>query len=73
MDLHTGNHELEFWDMLQINLNMTNETPGAIIIIIGDLNADPFTPDGKKLFEFVSVNGLTTHITNPTGLSLTKS
>ena len=55
----------EYWDTLQINVNMVQEL-GAKIIIVGDLNADPGTPEGTKLLRFSEANNLTVHVKEPT-------
>ena len=56
----------DFWDVLQTNINLVNEIPGAKIILTGDLNANPTTPEGLKLHNFANENDLKIHITEPT-------
>ena len=55
-----------FWELLQTNINMVTQMPGTKILLTGDLNADPLTPEGRRLSEFAYANGLTVHINQPT-------
>ena len=59
----------DFWDVLQTNFNLVNETSGVKIILTGDLNADPSTPDGQQMLEFANANGLTVHINEATRIT----
>ena len=59
----------DFWNVLQENINVVNETHAAKIFIAGDLNADPNTIEGIKMSEFVFVNRLCTHINEPTRIT----
>ena len=56
----------EFWNVLQENVNLVNETHTGKIFIAGDLNADPNSTEGTKMSEFVYANRLCTHINEPT-------
>ena len=55
-----------FWDLLQDNINLVQELDGAKIVLVGDLNADPRTPHGKKLIALTENNNLSIHIKEPT-------
>ena len=59
----------DFWDILQASIDNIKEITGAKILLTGDFNADPQTPEGIKLQQFVHVNGLTIHITEPTRIT----
>ena len=45
---------------------MVSEIPGAMVILTGDLNANPNTAEGQKLPNFSKVNVLTIHISELT-------
>ena len=55
-----------FWDYLQESIDNAKLDPIKNIIITGDFNADPATPAGRLLQDFVEVNHLRLHITEPT-------
>ena len=55
-----------FWEALQTTVSMIKELDGSKIIITGDLNADPGTPEGTKMINFAEVNSFTVHIKEPT-------
>ena len=59
-----------YWELLQSSLDTVREIDGAKILITGDLNADPSTPEGSNLYEFTVVNGLVRHIDQPTRILL---
>ena len=40
---------VEFWDIFQESLDLVKTSPVSLVMITGDLNADPNTPHGVKL------------------------
>jgi hypothetical protein len=63
------NEQLHFWDSLQECYNKAVIAGYSYIIVIGDLNADPSTPNGELLLAFVEDNNLTKHINEPTRIT----
>ena len=59
----------DFWVTLQDSLDIAKQTNFNNIIITGDLNADPNTPNGIQLHNFCEGNHLTIHVTEPTRLT----
>ena len=57
-----SNSDGTFWDKLQESVNTILEVGGGKILIAGDLNSHPGTPEGNKLYEFAAVNEFTVHI-----------
>jgi hypothetical protein len=60
-----------FWDRLQESFDLAMDSNIPYIMIIGDLNADPTTLEGRKLALFAESNFLTQHITEPTRITQT--
>ena len=58
-----------FWQTLQNSIDDIRSQYNPKIMIIGDLNADPRTKNGKLLTNFVNSNQLTMHITEPTRIT----
>ena len=63
------NDHIQFWDSLQASYNEVLAAGYDNIIITGDLNADPSTPDGRKLLYFIDLNNLTKHVKEPTRIT----
>ena len=63
------NNDKSFWEELQENIELVQQNYSGKIMIIGDLNADPKTPNGDYLENFSSINQLTQHILNPTRIT----
>ena len=59
----------DFWLNLQDSLDLAKQSGFNNLIITGDLNADPNTPNGTHLHNFCEGNNLTTHITEPTRIT----
>ena len=64
----SSNSDRSFWDKLQTMLFPLHES-GTKFIILGDLNADPSTLEGKKLDEFIESNSLFSFISEPTRIT----
>jgi hypothetical protein len=62
-----------FWTNLEGNILNIQDVENKGIIIIGDLNSDPLTPEGKKLNELCNVLGFTALITTPTRITANSS
>ena len=58
-----------FWDEMQTSVNMIKEINKSKIIITGDLNADPGTPEGIKMKQFVEANDFIVHIKESTRIT----
>ena len=63
------NDSIEFWNLLQQSIDLAKETDITSLVITGDLNADPSSPNGRKLNQFVDSNNLVTHIDEPTRIT----
>ena len=63
------NDHTQFWDSLLASYNDVLAAGYDNIIITGDLNADPSTPDGRKLLYFIDRNNLTKHVKEPTRIT----
>ncbi|MCP3900406.1 MAG: RNA-directed DNA polymerase [Desulfobacteraceae bacterium] len=61
----------DFWEVLQQNIDIVNQTPGTKVLLTGDFNSDPDTVEGQKMSTFTYVNNMTTHIAQPTRISPT--
>ena len=59
----------DYWDILQANINLVKEIRGAKILLVGDMNADPDTAEGRKLIDFCYANHLSTHVSEPTRIT----
>ena len=59
----------EFWEFLQESLDLALQSQIANIVVMGDLNADPKTYDGKKLAEFTAANNLFINVHKPTRIT----
>ena len=59
----------DFWTSLQDSLDVAKQSNYGNIIITGDLNADPNTPNGTQLHNFCEGNHLATHINEPTRIT----
>jgi len=68
----SSNSDRTFWDKMQDMIAPLFEI-GATFIILGDINADPFTPEGRKLTNFVNTNELYAYIKEPTRITNTSS
>ena len=62
-----------FWEDLQACLDQAFDSGSSIIIITGDLNADPRTQDGLLLDNFCTINGLVLHVDEPTTITNTSA
>ena len=62
-----------FWDELQYMVDLTHLGQVKSIILSGDFNADPSTPNGIKLLSFVNINAFSFHINEPTRITETTS
>ena len=60
---------MSFWDDFQVNVDQACNSGIGKIIIMGDLNADPRTPHGRRLLNFGLDNNLTIHVTEPTRIT----
>ena len=58
-----------FWDAMQTSVNMIKELDRSKIIITGDLNADPGTPEGIKMKLFTEANDFTAHVKEATRIT----
>ena len=68
-----SNTDQTFWQLLQNSINTVRANHNPKILIIGDLNADPSTRQGKLLNDFANVNFMTQHVTEPTRITETSS
>ena len=64
----TSNSDRTFWDKMQDMITPLFEM-GAIFYIIGDINADLLTNEGRKLNDFIESNSLHSFITEPTRIT----
>ena len=60
------NSGIEFWDVLQSQLDRVKHSSIRNVILLGDLNADPGTITGRYLKTFVAQNHMFLHIDKPT-------
>ena len=60
---------VSFWNNLQNNLDQARSTGIQNIMLIGDLNADFSTPQGRKLELFCTTNFLVPHVHEPTRIT----
>ena len=60
------NADASFWEHLQEALNLVKSDRVNNVILTGDFNADPQTPDGNRLKTFTSINHLRIHVNEPT-------
>ena len=60
------NNSNDFWNCLKLNINHINETCNSKLMLIGDINADFVSDNGKNLIEFCTQNNLTIHNQDPT-------
>ena len=58
-----------FWDKMQESVNLINSHDKLKILIAGDLNADPDTPAGVCMSDFVRTNEMHIHINEPTRIT----
>ena len=58
-----------FWQTLQTNIDDVRSESNSLIMIIGDLNADPQTRHGRCLSEFADNNFFTIHVNEPTRIT----
>ena len=63
------NDHIQFLDSLQASHNEVLAAGYDNIIITGYLNADPSTPDGRKLLYFIDRNNFTKHVKEPTRIT----
>ncbi len=56
----------DFWNSLQTCIDEGRQSNYPYIVLTGDLNADPNTPNGVYMKHFCLSNGLTIHIDEPT-------
>ena len=64
----------DFWDHLSTNLEVVKSVPySQNILLLGDLNADPSTPNGRKLRDLCNLHNLYCHIAEPTRITETSS
>ena len=68
-----SNTDSNFWQLLQNSIDTVRADHNPKILVIGDLNADPATRQGKYLNDFANVNFLTQHVTEPTRITATSS
>ena len=66
-----SNSDGNFWDRLHDNISDVMDSGYTKILITGDLNSHPDTPEGIKLFEFAETNLLTIHVKEPTRVTPT--
>ena len=63
-----------FWNFFDLNLDRVKDDYNArYILILGDLNADFNTPNGKHLVDLCANHNLTCHIDEPTRITATTS
>ena len=62
-----------FWDLFQESIDLAREADIPYMVITGDLNADPATPSGIRLHEFLLANSLVSHIDEPTRVTSTQA
>ena len=67
------NERYNFWNELQYMVDLTHLGQVKSIILTGDFNADPSTPNGIKLLSFVNINAFSLHINEPTRITETTS
>ena len=67
------NSPAAFWDRLQESIDLAYETNIRNLLITGDINADPHTPNGQKLKQFTDGNLLNIHINEPTRITPTSA
>ncbi len=60
-----------FWDHLQDMYFNAKTTTTPLILLTGDLNADPLTANGEQFSSFISTNNLSSHINEPTRITTT--
>ena len=59
-----------FWDLLDANIEYVKSISNShYMMLIGDMNSDFSTPNGKRLLEVCSLQNLTYHITEPTRIT----
>ena len=63
------NAGVEYWDVLQCQLDKVKRGDIRNIILVGDLNADPSTPPGRFLKSFVYQNHMHIHVDKPTRIT----
>ena len=59
----------DFWDSFQASLDLAKNTDISNLVITGDLNADPSTPNGRLLIQVAESNNLILHINEPTRIT----
>ena len=63
------NDSTEFWELFQQSLDMAKQSNITSLVITGDLNADPGSPNGRILSQLVETNNLVMHIDEPTRIT----
>ena len=64
-----GMQNILFWEKMQESINLINSHDILKIMIAGDLNADPNTPAGACMSDFVQTNEMYIHINVPTRIT----
>ena len=64
-----SNSDATFWNSLQLNIENVMSLNNSNVILVGDLNSDFGTEEGKHLKTFCKSNNLTIHVHEPTRIT----
>ena len=60
---------VEFWETLQDSVDIVKAYSDCLILLCGDLNADPCTENGPKMRNLATQNHFTIHVKLPTRIT----